>query len=218
MRGSKTGCCCKAGGYKTPRTARHSRQTDCQPAPRVVVPADKRKQQQQSGFRRPATPFRWPYQSCLMLFGMPRGWGQSRQSLRRFWHFGIARVGARALCCGRNSASGTESSNPSAKGAKSVRCDITQSVTASTGLTRTVHAWHFLVEMPHQAARNHAPSCPLGLIGAVGEFGGNPCEELKGQPGAGDQEGARYLWKISWKTSKWFCSVKWTMFSMTMLM
>jgi len=87
----------RPAGTRPPRTARHSRQTDCQPAPRVVVPADKRKQQQQSGFRRPATPFRWPYQSCLMLFGMPRGWGQSRQSPRRFWHCRIRAFTARFL-------------------------------------------------------------------------------------------------------------------------
>ena len=87
MRGSKTGLLGQPAGARPPRTARHSRQTDCQPAPRVVVPADKRKQlPNSSGFRRPATRCRWLYQSCLMLFGMPRGWGQSRQSPRRFWH------------------------------------------------------------------------------------------------------------------------------------
>ena len=98
MRGSKTGLLGQPAGARPPRTARHSRQTDCQPAPRVVVPADKRKQlPNSSGFRRPATRCRWLYQSCLMLFGMPRGWGQSRQSPRRFWHCRIGAFTARFL-------------------------------------------------------------------------------------------------------------------------
>jgi len=58
-----------------------------------------------------------------MLFGMPRGWGQSRQSLRRFWHCRIACKVARALCYGKTGTSGTESSEPSAKDAGCGKCD-----------------------------------------------------------------------------------------------
>jgi hypothetical protein len=36
MRGSKTGLLGQPAGARPPRTARHSRQTDCQPAPRNV--------------------------------------------------------------------------------------------------------------------------------------------------------------------------------------
>jgi len=135
MRGSKSGVRLDRQAQGPPRTARHSRQTDCQPAPRVVVPADKRKQlPNSSGFRRPATRCRWLYQSCLMLFEMPRGWGQCRQSPRRFWHCGIAREVARALCYGKTGTSGTESSEPSAKDAECGKCDsIRRAVPRDTG-------------------------------------------------------------------------------------
>jgi hypothetical protein len=48
----------KPAGTRPPRTARHSRPTDCQPAPRVM-PAGKRLLQRTTGFRIPATCFRW---------------------------------------------------------------------------------------------------------------------------------------------------------------
>jgi len=56
----------KPAGTRPPRPARRSRQTECQPAPRKVMPAGKCKQHpNSSGFRGPATCFRWRYQSCL---------------------------------------------------------------------------------------------------------------------------------------------------------
>ncbi|WP_204373818.1 hypothetical protein, partial [Stenotrophomonas maltophilia] len=54
--------------------ARHSRQTDCQPAPRAVVPAGKRKLlPNKTGFRVPTTDARWRSNDYLLLFGMPTG-------------------------------------------------------------------------------------------------------------------------------------------------
>lgn len=43
-----------------------------------------------SGFRRPATRYRWHYQSCLKFLEMPRGWGQRRQNQRPFSHCRIS--------------------------------------------------------------------------------------------------------------------------------
>ncbi len=58
MRGSKTGSLIGPAGTRPPRTARHSRPTDCQPTPLRVMPAGKRfSQLHNRGFRGPDHPF-----------------------------------------------------------------------------------------------------------------------------------------------------------------
>ncbi|GEM_PF-5569895 len=53
----KPGHCARPAGTRPPRSARHSRQTDCRPAPRGVTPTGKRKQLTQChGFSMPGHP------------------------------------------------------------------------------------------------------------------------------------------------------------------
>ena len=59
MRGSKSGTRLGPVGTGPPRTARHSRPTDCQPAPQSVVPADKRKLQSRYRDFEPRPPVYW---------------------------------------------------------------------------------------------------------------------------------------------------------------
>lgn len=59
MRGSKSGTRLGPVGTRPPRTARHSRPTDCQPAPQGVVPAGKRKLQSRYRDFEPRPPMYW---------------------------------------------------------------------------------------------------------------------------------------------------------------